>query len=130
VAVERIKSRLGRSKLQALTPLEIERFYASLAADGGRDGKPLSAKSVRNTHVVLRKALADAERLGVVNRNAADAERLGVVSRNAAGPTADGPHRRAPDLEPGRPPRLLRPGAGRPLLRRLRPVRHHRHAPG
>jgi integrase len=35
----------------------------------------LSAKTVRNSHVVLRKALADAERLGLVQRNAAAAAR-------------------------------------------------------
>jgi integrase len=34
-----------------------------------------SPKSVKNTHVVLRKALADAERLGLVPRNAAAAAR-------------------------------------------------------
>lgn len=33
----------------------------------------LAPKSVRNTHVVFRKALADAERLGLVQRNAAAA---------------------------------------------------------
>jgi integrase len=51
--------------------LQIEKFYADLLRGGGRDGKPLSAKTVRNSHVVLRKALSDAERLGLVQRNAA-----------------------------------------------------------
>ena len=64
VAVNRIKGGLGASKLKALAPLDIERFYSELGETGSRAGKPLSAKSVRNTHVVLRKALADAERLG------------------------------------------------------------------
>ena len=67
VAVERIKPALGRRKLKALAPLDIETFYSDLAEAGSRAGKPLSAKSVRNTHVVLRKALADAERLGLVS---------------------------------------------------------------
>lgn len=42
---------------------------------GGHEGKPLAPKTVRHAHVVLRKALADAERMGVVSRNAAAAAR-------------------------------------------------------
>ena len=41
----------------------------------------MSAKTVRNSHVVLRKALADAERLGLVHRNAAAAARPPSSSR-------------------------------------------------
>jgi integrase len=69
----RIKSGLGRSKLQALAPLQLKHFYAELLASGGRIGKPLSPKPVRNTHTVLREALGDAERLGLVGRNPAAA---------------------------------------------------------
>src|SRR3546814_17700452 len=54
-----------------LTPLAIERFYAELLKTGGRREQGLSAKSVRNTHVALRKALADAERLELIDRNPA-----------------------------------------------------------
>jgi integrase len=79
VAVERIKPALGRRKLKALAPLDIETFYSDLAESGSRAGKPLSAKSVRNTHVVLRKALSDAERLGLVPRNAAAAAKPPAV---------------------------------------------------
>jgi integrase len=75
IAIDRIKRRLGQSKLQALEPLELERFYAYLLAEGGRFGKGLSPKTVRNTHTVLRKALSDAERLGLVGRNAAASAR-------------------------------------------------------
>lgn len=73
VAVERIDQHLGRRPLRDLSPLEIEAFYARLSESGARSAKPLAPKSVRNTHVVLRKALADAERLGMVARNAAGA---------------------------------------------------------
>ena len=48
---------------------------------GQRQRLPLSPKSVRNTHVVLRKALADAERLGLVIRNAAASAKPPVVRR-------------------------------------------------
>lgn len=71
VVVDRINSRIGKVKLQALTPLELERFYRLLGESGGRTGRPLAVKTIRNTHTVLRKALADAERLGLVLRNPA-----------------------------------------------------------
>jgi integrase len=75
LAVARIRPRLGGVAVQALTPLQIERFYADLLREGGSRGQPLSSKTVRNSHVVLRKALADAERLGLVSRNAAASAR-------------------------------------------------------
>lgn len=75
VIVGRITKQLGHYQLQALTPLQIERFYSDLAKSGGRTEQALSPKTVRNTHVVMRKALADAERLGLVSRNAAAAAR-------------------------------------------------------
>ena len=81
VVVERIKTGLGHAKIQSLTPLQIEQFYASLIADGGTRGQGLSAKTVRNPHVVLRKALSDAERLEVVVRNAAAAARPPIAAR-------------------------------------------------
>jgi integrase len=81
MAGKRLKRHLGKYKLQALTPLQIEKFYAELLDHGKRNGKGLSPKTVKNTHVVLRKALADAERLGLVHRNAAAAARGPSVTR-------------------------------------------------
>lgn len=81
VAVNRITDHLGERRLKALTALEVESFYALLAESGSRAGKPLSAKSVRNTHVVLRKAMSDAERLGLVARNPVASARPPVVRR-------------------------------------------------
>ena len=75
MSVDRIVAHLGGYQLQSLTPLQIERFYAEQLQTGGRERGPLSPKTVRNTHVVLRKALADAERLELVPRNAAAAAR-------------------------------------------------------
>lgn len=71
VAVDRIKGGLGAVRLRDLTPLAIERFYGGLARSGGKAGKGLAPKTVRNTHVALRKALADAERLELIDRNPA-----------------------------------------------------------
>jgi len=81
MAVARISGRLGKVPVQALTPLQIEKLYGDLLRGGGRDGRPLSAKTVRNSHVVLRKALSDAERLGLVPRNAAAAAKPPTFSR-------------------------------------------------
>lgn len=81
MAGKRLKRHLGKYKIQALTPLQIEKFYAELLDHGQRNGKGLSPKTVKNTHVVLRKALADAERLGLVHRNAAAAARGPSVTR-------------------------------------------------
>ena len=80
-AALRIRRSLGAVPLQALTALQIERFYADLADTGGGAKGALAAKTIRNTHVVLRKALADAERLGLVNRNAAGTARPPTAQR-------------------------------------------------
>lgn len=81
ITSKRIRSGLGHAQLQSLTPLQIESFYADLLTRGRADGTGLSAKTVRNTHTVLRKALSDAERLGLVTRNAAAAARGPSVER-------------------------------------------------
>jgi site-specific recombinase XerC len=74
-AIKRVHHHLGQVALQSLTTLQIERFYAALVESGGKRRTGLAPKSVRNTHVVLRKALADAERLGLVSRNVASSAR-------------------------------------------------------
>jgi integrase len=68
---------LGAVKLQRLDSAMIERLSGSLAQRG------LSAKTRRNVHGVLSKALADALRWKLVNRNAAS----GVELPRAARPT-------------------------------------------
>jgi integrase len=73
MAVERITRQIGAVQLQSLTPLQVEGMYARLLERGGAGGRPLAPKTVRNCHIVLRRALADAERLGLVTRNPAAA---------------------------------------------------------
>lgn len=70
---------LGSRKLQALTAIEVERFYAKLVNEGGPAGRTLAPKTVRNTHIVLHRALADAERLRLVMRNVAHLARPPAV---------------------------------------------------
>ena len=81
VVVDRVNARIGKVKIQSLTPLEIERFYALLAESGSHRGGPLAPKTIRNTHTVLRKALSDAERLGLIVRNPAEAAKPPVDVR-------------------------------------------------
>lgn len=81
ITSKRIRSGLGHVQVQSLTPMQIESFYSDLLDHGRADGTGLSPKTVRNTHTVLRKALSDAQRLGLVYRNAADAARGPSVER-------------------------------------------------
>ena len=59
--------------------MDVERFYADLLA-GADETRPLSPTTVRNTHIALRKALADAERLGLVPRNPAASAKAPAAS--------------------------------------------------
>ena len=69
----RVVPALGGVVLQSLTPARLNAFYADLLASGRSDGTGgLSPKTVRHTHTMLHKALADAVRWGRVVRNVAD----------------------------------------------------------
>jgi len=52
--------RIGHIQLQALTATDVENCYLDLLASGGRDGQPLSSRTVRLTGTVLRMALKKA----------------------------------------------------------------------
>ncbi len=62
---------IGHLRLQELSPAQLNALYAKLQASGSRTGAPLSARTVRLTHVTIRKALQDALRWGYVVRNVA-----------------------------------------------------------
>ncbi len=64
-SVRLLEPEIGGVKVQRLTPLMIENAYGHLMDRG------LARKTVRNAHAVLRRALSDADRLGLVTRNAA-----------------------------------------------------------
>jgi integrase len=81
VAVNRMIRQIGAVQLQALAPLQLEKMYARLLDGGGHHGQPLSPKTVRNCHIVLHRALSDAERLGIVSRNVAHAAKAPVGTR-------------------------------------------------
>ena len=59
---------LGNLYLHKLTPVDIQRFYNELS--NPKDGsKGLCAKSVKNTHAILRSALNQAVALGYIRSN-------------------------------------------------------------
>jgi integrase len=64
-AVAHLVDGLGGGSLRLLSALEVERFEQRLLASGR------SAKTVANVHAVLHRALADAVRDGLVDRNVA-----------------------------------------------------------
>lgn len=65
--------RLGGIPLQQLNAVHLNRLYGYLLTEGRKDGKGgLSRKSVRYVHTIVRKALADAMRWGLLERNVAD----------------------------------------------------------
>ena len=67
-----IRPALGSVRLDRLEPHTIQRFYNSLHEE--RDGKPpLSAKSIKNIHGVLHKALKQAVLTGYLRTNPSEA---------------------------------------------------------
>lgn len=66
-----IPSTVAGVPLQSLTALDLDGLYARLLREGGRHGQPLSARSVRYVHTIIRKALGDALRQNLVAQNPA-----------------------------------------------------------
>lgn len=62
---------IGRVPLRSLTVTHLEDLYALLRRNGRHNGGPLAPKTVLNVHQILRTALGDAERAGLVHRNVA-----------------------------------------------------------
>lgn len=67
--VERLVPTIGDVALQALTGLDLDRAYGALRAAGR------SARTIRSSHIAVKKMLGEAERLGVVAGNVAGAAR-------------------------------------------------------
>lgn len=66
-----IAPHVGRVRLQDLTSDALDRLYARLLASGGRGGRPLKPKTVRNVHLVVHRALESARRKRRVPTNVA-----------------------------------------------------------
>jgi len=87
---------LGSTPLQSLTPAMLNAFYGEMLADGRKYGKGgLSARTVRYTHMILRRALSDAVRQQLLVRNVADSASPPRPRATAAMKTWSGPELRA-----------------------------------
>ena len=63
---QHIMPAIGALRLSALTAVDVQRLYNNLI--NKRTGKPLSAKSKKNVHGTLHKALEKAVSLGYIDR--------------------------------------------------------------
>lgn len=69
-----VKPALGSSELRRLSPVDLDRLYAHLLEAGRYDGRGgLSTRTVRYIATIVKRALKDALRKGLISRNPADA---------------------------------------------------------
>ncbi len=66
-----VRPGLGRSRLASLKAADIDSFYVRLAAQPGERGKKLSPRTIRICHTVIRQALEQARKWGLITRNPA-----------------------------------------------------------
>jgi integrase len=66
-----IRPHMADVRLHKLSPLHLEALYRTLTERGGQNGKPLGPHTVIRVHRVIRKALGDAERKGLIIGNPA-----------------------------------------------------------
>lgn len=92
--LDRYLAPLLGTPLTKLGPAKLDMFYAALRARGGKDGRPLSASSVRRVHTVVRSALNQGVRWELLSSNPAQ--------RASPGPIEDR------DIDPPSPADLLR----------------------
>ena len=78
----RIMPALGAVKLSALKTAAIQKFYN----DCGRGAAPLSAKTIRNIHGILHKALQQAVEAGYIRENPSDACKLPRIVKKEIAP--------------------------------------------
>jgi integrase len=68
-----VAPRIGRIRLDRLSPADVQQLYSDLRASGGRGAMPLSGTQVRNVHRVLHNALNYGVQLGYIARNPTEA---------------------------------------------------------
>jgi integrase len=76
--------------LARLRTSQLDRLYAKLRENGGQDGKPLSAATVRQVHAIVRRALQQGVKWGWITSNPATmASSPRVRSQNLESPNPD-----------------------------------------
>jgi integrase len=66
-----VSPHIGALRIQKLQPVHLSALYSELLRSGGKDGQPLSARSVGHVHRVLHRALGHAATWRVVSQNVA-----------------------------------------------------------
>jgi integrase len=66
---QQIVPHLGTTELQKLKPATIDAWHVTLLVRGGKDGRPLSARTVGHAHRVLHVAIKKAVKAEVLARN-------------------------------------------------------------
>lgn len=84
---QHIKPAIGALRLSELTAVDVQRLYNNLTNKHSK--KPLSAKSKKNVHGTLHKALEKAVLLGYIRHNPADKPDLPKVRKTEIKPLAD-----------------------------------------
>jgi integrase len=85
---QQIVPHLGATLLQKLRPAQVHDWHAILLKSGGKDGRPLAARTVGHAHRVLHRGFERAIRLETVGRNPAhivpppkpEAEEIAILS--------------------------------------------------
>lgn len=62
---------IGSVRLERLSASQVQEMESALLRNGGKNGGPLSPRTVLQVHRILSKALKDAVKLGLVRRNVA-----------------------------------------------------------
>ena len=84
---QHIKPAIGALRLSELTAVDVQRLCNGLT--NKRSGEPLSAKSKKNVHGTLHKALEKAVALGYIRHNPADKPDLPKIQKAEIKPLAD-----------------------------------------
>lgn len=84
---QHLKPAIGAKRLCALTAVDVQRLYNNLT--NKRTNAPLSAKSKKNVHGTLHKALEKAVALGYIRHNPADKPELPRIQKTEIKPLAD-----------------------------------------
>ncbi len=64
-----VPSDLGKMEMQKVNVTDIEAFYAKLQESGGKNGKPLSPRTVEHVHATLRRGFEAARKANIVKVN-------------------------------------------------------------
>lgn len=86
--VERIKKDLGAVRLDELTPMRIERWYAQLRQPKAK-GRPLTEAGVHHYHRVLAAMIRQGHRWGVIDKVVIERTQAPMPRRRAVRPPSD-----------------------------------------